>query len=775
MATPIRATYRVQLARRLRLRRRGRARRLPRRARRQPPLQLALPAGGAGQHARLRRRRPRSASTTSSAAPRATRAGAPRCARTGSGRCSTSCPTTWRSPAPTTPGGGTCSRTGRPSRYARHFDVDWDPPETKLRNTRAGADARPTTTAACSRPASCGSRATAIASSSATHEHVLPVAPRSLDELLARRRRALRLGRPGLPRRRLRRACRWRPRPTVASMAAAPSRQGVAARAAGAPARRAARGGRGDRRRGRRDQRRRRRAATRCSSARTTGWPSGAPPRASSATGASSTSTRWSACASRTSAVFADTHALVLRWLADGTLDGVRIDHPDGLRDPEAYLQRLRARGAAGVDRGREDPRSRASGCARRGRSTAPPATTSCTRVGGLFVDPGRRRAADRLLRRVHRASRPTTRRSSREKKHQVHARGAGSDVNRLTALLVEVCERHRRHRDYTRHELHEALRELIACFPVYRTYVQRRARRAARRRRARRSAAPPRPPRRGGPTSTRRCSTSCATCCCCAAAGRRRGASSPCASSSSRGPVMAKGVEDTAFYCFNRLVALNEVGGDPGRFGVGVDAFHAACIAAQVALAAHACSPPRRTTPSAARTCARAWRCSRRFPARWEAGVRRWAALNERHRRDGLPDRNDRVPLLPDARRRLAARRPSAPSPTWRRRRARPRLHTSWTAARTQRYEAALRELRRPARSPMPAFPPTLEAFVAPLIAPARITSLAQTLIKLHRAGRSRPLPGHRAVGPEPGRSGQPPPGRLRAAPPAARSARRR
>ena len=48
-----------------------------------------------------------------------------------------------------------------------------------------------------------------------------------------------------------------------------------------------------------------------------------------------------------------------------------------------------------------------------------------------------------------------------------------GSDVNRLTALLVEICERNRRHRDYTRHELHEALPEVIACFPVYRTYVR--------------------------------------------------------------------------------------------------------------------------------------------------------------------------------------------------------------------------------------------------------------------------------------------------------------
>ena len=52
-------------------------------------------------------------------------------------------------------------------------------------------------------------------------------------------------------------------------------------------------------------------------------------------------------------------------------------------------------------------------------------------------------------------------------------------------------------------------------------------------------------------------------------------------------GPVMAKGVEDTAFYCFNRLVSLNEVGGDPGSFGLSLKEFHTVCREAQAALAA--------------------------------------------------------------------------------------------------------------------------------------------------------------------------------------------
>ena len=60
-----------------------------------------------------------------------------------------------------------------------------------------------------------------------------------------------------------------------------------------------------------------------------------------------------------------------------------------------------------------------------------------------------------------------------RDKKVLVLREMLGSDVNRLTDLLLQICERHRRHRDYSRHQLADALRELIAWFPVYRTYIQ--------------------------------------------------------------------------------------------------------------------------------------------------------------------------------------------------------------------------------------------------------------------------------------------------------------
>ena len=92
--------------------------------------------------------------------------------------------------------------------------------------------------------------------------------------------------------------------------------------------------------------------------------------------------------------------------------------------------------------------------------------------VNNLFVDP----AGEEPLTRLYGEStgEPTDfTMVVRDKKHLVLREILGSDLNRLTALFVDICERHRRHRDYTRRELHETLREVIACFPVYRIYVR--------------------------------------------------------------------------------------------------------------------------------------------------------------------------------------------------------------------------------------------------------------------------------------------------------------
>src|SRR5262249_35734640 len=146
--------------------------------------------------------------------------------------------------------------------------------------------------------------------------------------------------------------------------------------------------------------------------------------------------------------VFEDTHELPLAWLREGSLDGFRVDHVDGLRDPEGYLARL-----AGLT-----PRpwlvvEKILQPGERLRESWPvdgsTAYDFMARASGLFVDRGGEEALTRFYAEF---TGETTDWAAllREKKDLALREMLGSDVNRLAALLLEICEHHRRHRDYT-------------------------------------------------------------------------------------------------------------------------------------------------------------------------------------------------------------------------------------------------------------------------------------------------------------------------------------
>jgi (1->4)-alpha-D-glucan 1-alpha-D-glucosylmutase len=426
--------------------------------------------------------------------------------------------------------------------------------------------------------------------------------------------------------------------------------------------------------------------------------------------------------------VFADTHALVLDWLAKGVLDGVRVDHPDGLRDPQLYFDRLH--GAC--------PRAWivAEKILEAGEPLAetwPVAGTTgydfIARVNNLFVDS----SAEEALTAVYREFSGELRDFPaivHDKKHLVLRDVLGSDLNRLTALFVDICERHRRHRDYTRHELHEGLREVIACFSVYRSYVRASA----------------------GVVSDE---------------DLRIINHSIDAASNNRpdldrdlleflrdilllrvrgsletelvmrfqqltGPVMAKGVEDTAFYCFNRLISLNEVGGDPARVGSSIDEFHAACREAHRrwprAMLASSTHDTKRSEDVRARI-----NLLSEVPDDWRRAVNRWAQLNEAHRRDNLLDRNAEYLLYqtlvgawPIETERIVAFMEKSSREA--------KVHTSWTNP-DPAYDSALQAFIEGMLASTE-FIADLEAFVKPLLEPGRINSLAQTLLKLTAPG---------------------------------------
>ena len=438
--------------------------------------------------------------------------------------------------------------------------------------------------------------------------------------------------------------------------------------------------------------------------------------------------------------VFEDTHALALEWLEKGVIDGLRVDHPDGLLDPEGYLQRLHeATGGAWVvvekilEPGERLPAS------------WPVAGTTgydfLGRVGGLFVDPAGRAPLLALYAEI--TGQPTDfDEVVLAKKHVALRDILAADLNRLTGLFVQVCERNRRYRDYTRHELHEALREVVACFPVYRTYVrpadakvtgddvahvEAAAAAAAARRpeidaelfgfladllllRHRVWAAPGLPSAVGDVEAELVARFQQVT-----------------------GPVMAKGVEDTAFYDYVPLVSLNEVGGSPGRWGTSVDGFHGSCAEAARQWPTSMLATSTHDTKRSEDVRARLHLLSE-VPGSWGEAVRRWRAMNVRHRTGpDLPDANAEYLLYQtlvgawplQAERAVAYMEKAAKEA---------KAHTSWIDP-DPGYDEALRLFVEGALADA-AFQADLGNFVASLVEPGRVTSLAQVLVKLTAPG---------------------------------------
>jgi (1->4)-alpha-D-glucan 1-alpha-D-glucosylmutase len=426
--------------------------------------------------------------------------------------------------------------------------------------------------------------------------------------------------------------------------------------------------------------------------------------------------------------VFKDTHERVLEWLRQGVLDGLRIDHPDGLRDPRQYFDRLRAAAPEAwlVVEKILEPGEPLPG------DWPVDGTTGydfLNRVGGLFVDPAGEEPLTRLYEEVT-GETAGWEEMVREKKLLVLSELLASDVNRLAEVFLQVCERHRRHRDYTRFELRQAIREVVACFPVYRTYVRAEVGEVGERDihyvdeaiEKARAHRPDLPPDlfdffrdllvlevRGEVESELVMRLQQLT-----------------------GPAMAKGVEDTSFYNYHRLTSLNEVGGSPGCFGISVEDFHRDNGEAQARWPAAMLATSTHDTKRSEDVRARLSLFSE-IPERWGEAVRRWMRRNERHRTDGKPDRNAEYLLYqtlvgawPLPAERAAAYMEKGAREA--------KVHTSWTRQ-DDAYEEALKSFVERVLGDRD-FVTDLEGFVAPLVEPGRISSLAQVLLKLTAPG---------------------------------------
>ncbi len=427
--------------------------------------------------------------------------------------------------------------------------------------------------------------------------------------------------------------------------------------------------------------------------------------------------------------VFEDTHHLVLGWLREGVLDGVRIDHPDGLLDPAAYLARLRAEAGDDawivvekiLEHGESLP------------STWPvDGTTGYDAlgvIGGAFVDPAGERALtaawetftgetwawDEL---VHDA------------KHLVMRDVLAADLHRLTHAFVEVCESSRRHRDHPRAELRDVLREAMASFGVYRTYVAEGERakpgdaavidEALERVVAHRPDLDPDVVDLLGRVLCGEHAGEAAT--------RLR-----LRFQQTTGPVMAKSVEDTAFYRGTRLLSLNEVGGDPSVFGTDVASFHQHWQEAHARWPAAMVSSSTHDTKRSEDVRARLALLSE-APEQAAASMEALAALAEAHRTrqpDGtsLPDRPTVWLLLqtlvgahPLSLERILAYAEKATREA--------KVMTSWLDP-VPAFDDAVRAYLEGALGD-PAFTAALDEVVAPLVEPGWRNALAAQLLKL-------------------------------------------
>jgi (1->4)-alpha-D-glucan 1-alpha-D-glucosylmutase len=196
--------------------------------------------------------------------------------------------------------------------------------------------------------------------------------------------------------------------------------------------------------------------------------------------------------------------------------------------------------------------------------------------------------------------------------------------------------------------------------------------------------------------------------------------------------PVMAKGVEDTAFYCFNRMIGLNEVGGDPGGNGATLADFHRYCSNIQATRPFTMSTLSTHDTKRADDVRARLGTLTE-IPDRWRSVLRRWSRLNNAFKTGQYPDRNTEYFLYqtligawPISKERLSAYMLKVVREA--------KLHTSWTQQ-SEEYEVALGKFIDGIMESQ-AFLSALGEFVASVTGAGQTNSLAQTLIKLTAPG---------------------------------------
>ena len=343
--------------------------------------------------------------------------------------------------------------------------------------------------------------------------------------------------------------------------------------------------------------------------------------------------------------VFTATHRLIFELVESGAVIGLRIDHPDGLFDPVGYLHRMQSLAPTYivVEKILESGESLPGDWPVQGTT----GYDFLNAVNGLFVDRAKAKVFDRVYTKFIQESINYKELVYRCKK-LIMLVSLSSEISGLGNQLDRISERNRRTRDFTQNSLTRAIREIMASFPVYRTYVS--SAQVSERDRRYIELATARAKRRNPAISESifdfvRDILLFNTAGQLDEEGRRAVSRFVGTFQQTTGPVMAKGVEDTAFYIFNRLVSLNEVGGDPERFGTSLATFHQQNVERQANWPHSLLTTTTHDTKRSEDVRARINALSE-IPAEWKSHLARWARKNRRFVCDvdgePAPSRND-------------------------------------------------------------------------------------------------------------------------------------
>jgi len=473
--------------------------------------------------------------------------------------------------------------------------------------------------------------------------------------------------------------------------------------------------------------------------------------------------------------VFAAVHVLIFDLVRRGLIRGLRVDHPDGLFEPENYFRFLqdacKAWSSASISSTASNGGSQANGANRMFYIVAEKILTGneplrtewavqgttgygfLNLVNGLFVDHTKEKAFQLLYRRFTGWSQAFEDLVC-DSKRLILQVAMSSELNVLSRKLDRISEQHRWSRDFTLENLRDALREVLAAFPVYRTYVSsnqtevdpqdRRQVLAAIREAKRRNPAISESvfdfiqgvlllDRAGGVDNAQQAERQLFVM-------RFQQLSSP---------AMAKGVEDTAFYRYYPLASLNEVGGDPARFGVSTNAFHRRNLIRRElwpnSMSASSTHDTKRGEDVRARI-----NVLSEIPGDWYNSIRRWRGLNRTAKTvvgdRPAPDANEEYllyqtlvgtwPLLPmnaeehqEYIHRIEGYMQKALHEA--------KVHTSWINPNAAYEEAMTKFVKRVLEpSPENVFLQELSQFQAPIAKAGMWNSIAQLLVKIASPG---------------------------------------